>query len=139
MTLSFSEYVCESVLLGADPDAVDTPRLARAKLDLRDALLAFSGECFAPLPSEGARRVLLHAATPYLMREGRTWGASMAHVSSVAELLERAVERWDMLEAIARLVGHVREARGEDGGPMELGELYQSEALSSMLFGLATR
>ena len=63
----------------------------------------------------------------------------MAHVSSVAELLERAVERWDMLEAIARLVGHVREARGEDGGPMELGELYQSEALSSMLFGLATR
>jgi len=89
---------------------------AEVQLERRlcEVLLGFADECFVRFPP-AARLALLSESLECLL--GNATPASRA--AAVVELFQRAVERWDMLEAVARVAGHVREAQGEGVGPME--------------------
>jgi len=118
-----------------------------AAYNLRSALLGFSAECFRHFPSEAARMALLRATLPCILGDGR-WSCDVlsythSHTShgrsdwptaaqlrhaAIAEVVERAVERWEMLEAVARLVDHVCEAKGVHTAPMDLAAVWSNDA-----------
>jgi len=80
-----------------------------------DALFGF-------LPSLPGRLALLQAASKSLSK-AVTVPPELHAAAKVATIVERAVERWGMLEACASLVGHVKEAQGDGSGPPDLSVL----------------